>query len=294
VRWRKAAILGVGLLGGSLGMALRRRGLAGEVAGFVRRVETACEAVSVGAVDHAGTSLEKAVRGADLVVLCTPVAQMASLALDVVPFLDAGARVTDVGSVKASVVAAAERVVREAGACFVGSHPMAGSEKTGVLSAREDLFCGAVTVVTPTPETAEEAVRTVVGLWESVGSRVMTMSAERHDELVARSSHLPHVLASALAAYVLDPRHPSGQAQLCASGFRDTTRVASGSAEMWRDIALANRDSILAALDGFGAVLSGLRAAIEAGDALAIEDFLRVSARRRAGWNPAGARTESE
>lgn len=294
VRWRKVAILGVGLLGGSLGMALRRRGLAAEVCGFVRRPATAREAVEAGAVDAAHVTLEPVVRGADLVVLCTPVAQMALLVADLAGLLEPGAVVTDVGSVKEAVVAAAEGPVRQAGGFFVGSHPMAGSEKTGVRAGREDLFAGAITAVTPSPDSQPAAVRSVVGLWESVGARVLTMPPGRHDEWVARSSHLPHLLASALAAYVLDPRHGPEQAALCASGFRDTTRVASGSPEMWRDIALANRDAILGALDGFGDSLAALRRAVEAGEALDIEEFLRVSAQRRSGWNPPGNRTENE
>lgn len=294
MRWRKAAILGVGLLGGSLGLALRRRGLAAEVHGFVRRAETAREALRVGAVDQAGQDLAAVVSGADLVVFCTPVAQMAVLASDVVPHLLPGALVTDVGSVKSAVVAAVEGPVLGAGGSFVGSHPMAGSEKVGVSAAREDLFTGAVCVLTPTPATRLEASEGVRALWEGLGARLLWMDPEQHDTLVARSSHLPHLLASALAAYVLDPRQPPELSQLCASGFRDTTRVASGSPEMWRDIALANREAILAAMDGFDRFLGRFRSAVESADPMELEGLLRVAAQRRAAWQPPCLRGDGE
>lgn len=294
MRWRKVAILGVGLLGGSLGKALRRRGLAVEVAGYVRREQTRREALDAGAVDVAGLELSPVVAGADLVVLCTPVAQMSHLIGELTPLLSSGALVTDVGSVKAAVVAAAEEPIARAGAAFVGSHPMAGSERTGVLASREDLFCGAVTVVTPTPASDPAQVTRVEELWRSVGSRVLTLTAERHDELVARSSHLPHLVAVSLASYVLGPGHGPEQGLLCASGFRDTTRVASGSPEMWRDIALANREAILAALDGFGNSLATLRSAVERGDAAALESILATTRERRERWIAGGCRATGE
>ncbi len=286
--------MGVGLLGGSLGRALRRQGLAGEVAGYVRREVTIREAVEAKAVDWADCNLAKVVGGADLVVLCTPVAQMALLVSDLVPSLALGALVTDVGSVKGAIVAAAEDPIGRARARFVGSHPMAGSERTGVSASREDLFAGAVCVVTPTPVSDPGAVAEVGELWRSVGARVLTMSPERHDELVARSSHLPHLVASSLASYILASGHPPEQAQLCASGFRDTTRVASGSPEMWRDIALANRESILAALDGFGAVVAELRGAIEDADAAGLERILSQAKERRDHWTGGGTRAAAE
>lgn len=294
VRWRKAAILGVGLLGGSLGMAIRRRGLAGEVHGWVRREATAKEAVEVGAVDRAGSVLKEAVAGADLVVLCTPVAQMGRLSAEIGPFLERGACVTDVGSVKEAVVLAAEGPVAAAGAHFIGSHPMAGSERTGVTAAREDLFCRAVSVVTPTEASDAGALERVRGLWEAVGARVLTMTPRHHDVLVSRSSHLPHLLASTLARFVLSPEHPAEQACLCATGFRDTTRVASGSPEMWRDIALGNRAAILAALDGMEASLAEVRALLEAGDGAAVEAFFRSAKERRDAWCGHGARLSPE
>lgn len=294
VPFRHASILGVGLLGGSLGLALRRRGLAQRVTGFVRRAETAAEVLAVGAVDDATTDLPAAVRGADLVVLCTPVAQIGELARALAPHLAPGAIVTDVGSVKAAIIAAAESPLHAAGAHFVGGHPMAGGEKTGVAAARADLFEGAVCIVTPTPQTDPAAAEIVRGLWRGCGARVVDLDAGTHDALVARTSHLPHLLAFALARYVLDPAAPGLQRELCATGFRDTTRIAAGSPPMWRDILLGNRAHVLAALDGLGAQLAELRAAVAAGDAAAVEGFLTEASTRRSAWHPPCGGMDSE
>lgn len=294
VLFRHASIIGVGLLGGSLGLALRRRGLAARVTGLVRRADAAAEAQAAGAVHEATTEPAAAVRGADLVVLCTPVAQIGEQARALAPYLARGAVVTDVGSVKAAVIAAAEGPVQAAGARFVGSHPMAGGEKTGVRAARADLFEGAVCLLTPTPATDPAAAAVVRELWHGVGARVVNLDADTHDALVARTSHLPHVLAFALARHVLDPAAPALQRELCATGFRDTTRIAAGSPPMWRDILLANRRHVLAALDGLGAQLAELRAAVAAGDAAAVEAFLTEASTRRAAWTMPGTETNPE
>jgi len=286
VLFRHASTLGGGLLGGSLGLALRRRGLAARVTGFVRRADAAARVLAAGAADDATTDLAAAVRGADLVVLCTPVADIGPLARALAPQLTPGAVVTDVGSVKATVIAAAEGPVQAAGARFVGSHPMAGGEKTGVRAARAELFEGAVCLVTPTPATDPAAAEAVRKLWRGVGARVVDLDADTHDALVARTSHLPHALAFALARYVLDPAAPPLQRTLCATGFRDTTRIAAGSPPMWRDILLGNRAHVLAALDGLGAQLAALRAAVAADDAAAVEAFLTEASTLRSAWNP--------
>jgi prephenate dehydrogenase len=251
VRWKKITIVGVGLLGGSLGLAIKRRRLAREVAGFVRRRASLKDCKRAGAVDYATTDLLAAVSGADLVILCTPLAQMRSLVKQMLPALKRGAIVTDVGSVKACVVRELESLVAKAGAHFVGSHPMAGAEKTGVSAARADLFQCAACVVTPTRNTNKSALKKIEGFWNAVGGRVLRLFPEAHDILVSRSSHLPHVVASVLASFVLDSKRPKAQSLLCANGFRDTTRIASGSPEMWRDIVLANREQLRVALDEF-------------------------------------------
>ncbi len=294
MRWGKVTILGVGLLGGSIGLALRKRRLAREVYGFVRREATRREAIRAGAVDQAGMDLREAVRGADLVILATPIAQMEPLVVQMLPDLKRGALLTDVGSVKAPVVRWVASKIRKAGGEFVGSHPMAGSEKGGVEAARADLFRRAVCVVTPEAGTAEVAVGKVRRLWESLGAEVLILEAALHDQLVSRASHLPHLVAAALAAQVLDPRRDGRQSALCATGFRDTTRVACGSPAMRRDIALANRKHLVRDLASFEKRLAALRGWLRRGDAVAVERFLASAQRLRLGWGRRRAFTSEE
>ena len=182
VRWKKITLVGVGLLGGSLGMALRKRRLAESVVGFVRRAASVAECEGLGAVNLATRDLRRAVEGAELIVLCTPIAQMRGLVEQMLPGLKPGAIVTDVGSVKGSVVRDLEALVAKGGAHFVGSHPMAGAERMGVAAARADLFVGAVCVITPTRKSSPAAVRKVEQLWKSVGSRLLRLAPEAHDE----------------------------------------------------------------------------------------------------------------
>jgi prephenate dehydrogenase len=285
VRWKKITLIGVGLLGGSLGLALRRRRLAGSVVGFVRRAASVTECEGLGAVHLATLDLQRAVEGADLIVFCTPIAQMRSLAKRMLPWLKKGAIVTDVGSVKGSVVRDLEALVARAGARFVGSHPMAGAEKMGVASARADLFVGAVCVVTPTRKSNPAAVRNVERLWKSVGASLLRLAPEVHDRYVSRSSHLPHVVAAQLARLILGPGHPKEQEMLCANGFRDTTRIASSSPEMWRDIALTNRRNLARALHSFTLGLQEFRRALERGDAEAVARFFEQARERREQWS---------
>jgi prephenate dehydrogenase len=284
VPFRKITIVGVGLLGGSIGLAARKRGLAGEVAGYVRRPASISECEKIGATDYATTDLLAAVSKADLIILCTPLAQMRSLVQQLLPALKRGAIVTDVGSVKRSVVSDVCGMIRKAGAHFIGSHPMAGAEKTGVSAAKASLFENAVCVVTPTKNSNQAALRKVEQFWKSISSRVIRLSPEVHDQLVSRSSHLPHITAATLANLVLNPAHPKHQAALCATGFRDTTRIASGSPEMWRDIALANRQNILKALELFGKDLQKFQNALKASDAKAIAKFFEQAKQRRDHW----------
>ena len=284
VRWNKITIVGVGLLGGSLGLAIKQRRLARAVVGFVRRAVSVAECRKLKAVDHATQDLAEAVADADLVVLCTPIAQMRLRVEEMLPSLKRGAIVPDVGSVKGSVVRELERVVARAGAQFIGSHPMAGAEKTGVAAARADLFVNAVCVVTPTKKSNKTAVRRVEEFWRAVGGRTLQMTPELHDALVSRSSHLPHVVASVLASHVLDPRRPAQQAALCANGFRDTTRIASGSPEMWRDIALANHENLADALAVFIQDLQKFQRLLRKADPETVTKFFETAKQRRDRW----------
>lgn len=284
MHFRKVTIVGVGLLGGSLGQALKKRQLADEVVGYVRRVASIAECKKANAVDSSTTDLHDAVKDADLVVLCTPLAQMIPLFKEMRSSIKRGAIITDVGSVKTPVVKRLEPLVTKAGAHFIGSHPMAGAEKTGVTAARESLFENAVCVVTPTRKSNQAALKKTEQLWKAVGGRVMRLTPELHDELVSRSSHLPHVAAATLANLVLDPKHPKSQPMLCANGFRDTTRIASGSPEMWRDIAVANRKNLSKALDAFIRELKEFQRTLNRGDEKAAEKFFERGKHRRDTW----------
>jgi prephenate dehydrogenase len=294
VHLKKVTLVGVGLLGGSLGLALRKQGLATEVIGFVRRPSSVVECLKCRAVSSATMDLLEAVDGAELVVLCTPIAQMAPLAKQMLPALKRGSLVTDVGSVKGSVVRRLSRIFEPSGVYFVGSHPMAGAEKTGVSAARQDLFDNAVCVVTPTDRSRPEAVKKVAALWRAVGCRILSLSPKEHDVLVSRSSHLPHVLAALLTNLVLNPSLRPEQQALCANGFRDTTRIASGSPEMWRDIAIANRNNLAGALRHFVRELKEFDRALNQADPEALLKFFEMAKCRRDAWSAQSIGTSPE
>ena len=294
VTFRKIAIVGVGLLGGSLALAIRERKLAAMLQGYVRRDASLAECEQAGLNDFASRDLLAVVRDADLVILCTPLAQMRELAQQMLPALKRGCVVSDVGSVKASVVAELTPIISSAGAHFIGSHPMAGAERMGVSAARADLFHDAVCVLTPASGVDAELVQKLEEFWRAIRTRTLRLNPEVHDELVARCSHLPHVVAAELANLVLNPNHPKEQPLLCANGFRDTTRIASGSPEMWRDIALANREQVSRALDQFVLDLQQLRQAIDNSDAKAVEHFFVMAKQRRDAWRAAAASPSPE
>lgn len=284
MRWNKIGIIGMGLMGGSLALAIRKGQLAQRVLGYARREATLVEAEKFGLGDALTLDFKEAADGADLIFLCTPLSQMRTLTEEMQPYLKRGAIVTDVGSVKATVMQELEPIVRAANAHFIGSHPMAGSEKTGLSAAQPDLFRHAVCLVTPGPHSSTEAVGAVQNFWSAVGGYPIRMTAELHDDLVSRSSHLPHVVAAELANYVLSPAHPKEQALVCANGFRDTTRIAAGSAEMWRDIALANRKNLGRVLGVFIEDLQEFQLALEREDATAVEEFFTKARQRREEW----------
>ena len=271
-------MIGVGLIGGSVALALRERQLAKKVIGVVRSVDRIQRVLDCGVVDEATADLEAACSGADLVVICTPVGLIASMALEAAQHAAPGALVTDGGSTKASIVRDVEAAWPNdaEGLAFVGAHPLAGDTVTGPEAARADLFDGAVTVLTPTPTTPERSLRHARKLWEGMGSRVVQMSPERHDELLALSSHLPHVAAAAIAATTPEEALP-----LTATGWADTTRIAAGSPSLWRDILLANPAPIAGALRRLGQELEAYAAALDAGDGETIERLLEEGRRKR-------------
>jgi prephenate dehydrogenase len=289
MRWHSISIIGAGLLGGSLALAIKRRQLAGRVVAWVRREAAQTECRKLEIADVVTQDLKEAVQGSELVILCTPLSQMAGLAGQMRPYLQRDGILTDVGSVKGTVVRELEPLARQGGAEFVGSHPMAGSEKSGVAAARADLFENAICLVTPGRSSPVAAVVKVEEFWQAVGGFPLRLTPEAHDDLVSRSSHLPHVVAAELANYVLSPVHPKEQAQVCANGFRDTTRIAAGSPEMWRDIALANRQNLSRVLGVFIEDLQEFQFALERQDVTAIEEFFSKAKQRRDHWHAQSA-----
>jgi prephenate dehydrogenase len=282
VLFERMLIAGVGLIGGSLGLAARGRRLVNEAVGYGRGEENLKIARERGAIDRYTRSAQEAARGADLIVLAVPVRSLRAVAEQLLPHAAPDAVVIDVGSVKQRVVEALEPVVRPP-AAFVACHPIAGTEHSGAANALVDLFEDQLCVVTPTAHTDAGALARVRALWEGVGMRVETMPATEHDRLLALVSHLPHVVAYALIA-AIEAERVAGRDPLAYSGggLRDTTRIASSHPEMWRDIFLDNRAEVLRAIDGFGDAVARLRRMIESEEPHALEAELdRTRAARR-------------
>ncbi len=273
-RYRRVAIIGVGLIGGSIGGDLLRRGLADEVVGIGRRAESLALAEQLQLVTRWTTDLAAGVSGAEFVVVCTPVERIVADVLAAAQAATADMLITDAGSTKGSLVEALDAAQRQgkfpAGVRFVGSHPMAGSEKSGPAAAQSDLFVDRVAIVTPTAETTEADVSSVCDFWRALGARVVRMSSEEHDRAVATISHLPHVAAAALAAVTSE-----AERGLAAGGWRDTTRIAAADPLLWRQILLDNRSSVLTALGRYEKVLASFRAALEHADPATLDHLLQ-------------------
>lgn len=258
------AVIGVGLIGGSIALGCRQRRLARRVVGCDRSEAVLARAAAGQMLDAVTTDAAEAVAEADLVVLCLPVDAIAEAALGAAAHARPGALVTDVGSTKAAIARRLEGRL-PAGVTFIGSHPLAGSEKSGPEHARADLLENRLVVVTPTGDAAPADVVRLMTFWHALGASVMPLPPEEHDAALAVTSHLPHVVASALAAVL-----PAEWRYLTATGFRDTTRVAGGSVEMWRAILMANRGPVLSALGRLRGRLDEYAAALAAGDAAAL------------------------
>ncbi|MGH7388820.1 MAG: prephenate dehydrogenase [Candidatus Rokuibacteriota bacterium] len=277
---RRLAVVGVGLLGGSVAKAARAHGLAREILGVGRDEGRLRPALADGTLDRATTDLAAGVGGADLVVLAAPVQTIETLLPVVWRAADEDAVVTDVGSTKRAIVAAAQRLAAGRPLGFVGSHPMAGSERSGYGVARADLFRGATVIVTPAETSPPAAAKTVTTFWEGAGAgRVLALDADAHDRAVAAISHLPHLVAFALMDGVA--RFDAAALDVAARGFRDTTRIAASDPAVWEEIFLANRDALGASLRAFERALADLVRLVEAGDAPALRAALgRIKAAR--------------
>lgn len=270
------AIVGVGLIGGSIGLALRARALSRRVIGIGRSRAKLGEAVALGAIDEATTDLPGGVAEAEVVVVCTPVTQIADDVRLAAAHGPETLLVTDAGSTKRGIVEEVERD-RRARAVFVGGHPLSGSERTGASNARADLFEGRVCVLTPTAHTPRDRLRRARSFWTQLGCRVIELDPKAHDEALASTSHLPHALAAALAAAIDTESLP-----LAAGAYRDGTRVAGSDGSLWTGIFLENRAPILRALDRFDHQLARFRRALEAGDAAALRSWWDAARTRRA------------
>ncbi len=276
------AIIGVGLIGGSIGMALRRLGLAQTVLGVEPDGARGRVAVQSGAIDRSMLRGADGVADADLVILSAPVGRILEVVGDVLKWVKPGAVVTDVGSTKSAIV-------KEAGSnpFFVGGHPMTGSERAGVEAARPDLFAGATWALTPTPHTHTRAVAFVEKLAQTVGAHTLTVTAEAHDAMTALTSHLPHVLASSLMRQAADLRETYPDVvRLSAGSFADATRVAASPPEIWRDVCLSNKEALLDTLHHFRGELDVLEAALTAGDGKALEEFFAQGRHAKETWKP--------
>lgn len=277
---RQLAVVGVGLLGGSVAKAARQGGLARRIVGIGRDAGRLQPALDDGTLDLAVTDLDAGVRDADFILLAAPVLTIEGLLERVWRAAPAaGAVVTDVGSTKRNIVRAAERLAATRPLAFVGSHPMAGSEQAGYRVARPDLFRGATVIVTPTETTELAALKKTTEFWEALGARVSSLDPETHDRTVAAISHLPHLIACALVDGAA--RAEPAALEFAARGFRDTTRIAGGDPDMWAEIFLANRDALTATVEAFREALGELQQVIDGGRADALRAVLaRIKATR--------------
>lgn len=277
----RVVIVGVGLIGGSLAAALKQAGAASEIIGLGRRRETLDAAKELGLIDAIADS-PAVVGNADIVILAMPVAQTESVLKQIVPYLAEHTVVTDAGSTKSDVIAAARRTLGERFHRFVPGHPIAGAENNGPQAARADLFQGRNVVLCPCAETSAGAMTQVSRLWEIAGANVVSMDAGRHDRIFAAVSHLPHLAAFALVDDLAQRAEAADFFEYAASGFRDFTRIAGSSPEMWRDIAFANREALLRELSAYMNKLGEIALALEKQDAAALEAiFSRASVARR-------------
>lgn len=271
------AIVGVGLIGGSLARCVRERGLASRIIGLGRGTENLRKAVELGVVDTAETDFARGIGDADLVVLATPVRSLVGLLGRTAALVRPGAVVTDVGSVKGPILReAAERFPPPCR--FVGGHPVAGTEHSGVEASFAALFENRRCILTPTADTDPEALQLVSALWRAAGSEVVFLDADLHDRIMGFVSHLPHLIAYALVNTVRDSEERQGNLlDFTAGGFRDFTRIASSLPEMWRDICLLNREVLLEAIGSFSRTLAALRDRIASGDGTALEESFRLA-----------------
>lgn len=267
----RLTIIGVGLIGGSLARSLKQAGYCNEVVGCGRDADHLQKAVDLGVIDRFTTDIGEAVVGADMVVVAVPLGAMENCFRSMIGRLDENAVITDAGSSKASVVEAAEKAFGTIPSGFVPGHPIAGTEKSGVEASFAELYQGRRVIITPVEQSSAEAVSKVIAMWEKAGAIVDTMAVEHHDEVLAATSHLPHLLAFGLVDTLIGMDESEEIFRFAAGGFRDFTRIASSNPPMWRDIFLANREAMLAVLERYQKDLEQLKSIIDASDGEAME-----------------------
>lgn len=286
----KIVIFGVGLIGGSVALALKKSGAARKIVGVGRNLENLQTAIKLGVIDEAESNVAKAVADADIVLIATPVAQTPKILEAIIPHLGARAVITDAGSTKSDIQEYVNNASKQANnpqqflSQFVGGHPIAGAEKSGVTAAQADLFVGKNVVLTPNENTSAEAIKTVREMWLLTGANISEMTAQAHDQIFAAVSHLPHLLAFALVNDLASRPNAKQLFDFAASGFRDFTRIAGSSPEMWRDISLANKNALLDELQAYQAEISALQQLLKNEDGQGLQAMFECASRARQAW----------
>lgn len=282
----KLVIIGVGLIGGSFALALRKAGMVKFIVGVGRNKENIQRALNLGVIDEIADNPASAVQNADLVLLAMPVGKTANIMAQIAPHLESKTILTDAGSTKHDVIIAAQSYLADNLKNFVPGHPIAGAEQSGVDAAQANLFYDKHIILTPLTETTNHALNQVIKCWQSCGAKVSQMQAEEHDSILAATSHLPHILAFTLMNYLrtTSKNDPDNLLRFAGSGFRDFTRIASSSPEMWRDICLANREALLTQIDAYKNVLMSLQKNLENSDGHALEKAFTEAREIRASW----------
>ena len=290
---KKLVIFGVGLIGGSVALALKSNKAAlalkkatsrAHIVGVGRRVESLDAALKLGVIDSAEINIKAACNDADVILIAVPVAQTKAILQSIKPHLNSKTVITDAGSTKGDILASAREILGEKFGQFVGGHPIAGAEKSGVAAAKSDLFLGKNVVLTPTSETNRDAVASIADFWRSCGANVSEMSAETHDSIFAAVSHLPHLLAFALVDDIASRPNAEQLFSFAASGFRDFTRIAGSHPEMWRDISLANKTALLSEIDAFENELSTLKQLLTNEDGAGLQALFERGSKARNNW----------
>ena len=285
---KKLVIFGVGLIGGSVALALKKAHGLGigvtYIVGVGRTEKSLNAALQLGVIDQAETSIKAACNDADVILIAVPVAQTKAILQSIKPHLNSKTVITDAGSTKGDILASAREILGEKFGQFVGGHPIAGAEKSGVAAAKSDLFLGKNVVLTPTPETNRDAVASIADFWRSCGANVSEMSAETHDSIFAAVSHLPHLLAFALVDDIASRPNAEQLFSFAASGFRDFTRIAGSHPEMWRDISLANKTALLSEIDAFENELAQLKQLLTNEDGVGLQALFERASVARNNW----------